>query len=358
VTIPRRGTAAPQRPDRSWHDRPHASSTTGARGHADAALPDHSRISPRVPGGGLRSGDPADPRHRRQLHDVEHRAIRARAAVHGDRPRPARPRQVRQAAGGLLGGGVRQRDAGPAQRSRRRAGDRRGAFAGRWRRDAVRLPVPPARRPADPRRRGRRHQGRQRGVAHRRDADGHRSPGPAAATPGAACAAGCGSRRGRAARQDRRGPRHPRHAPHPGRPARADRVVCVRPHTACRRRLARPGGDDAGPLLPHRIRSSTAHLGLTRFGHSRRPRPDGPLGDAGFPTRGVRRFGPLPLPRRPRPVRGGRREVHRLHRTRGVRQDLLRNLLRAGTSEQTITGSVGTRVAVLDAMGADERSAT
>jgi pimeloyl-ACP methyl ester carboxylesterase len=39
-------------------------------------------------------------------------------------------------------------------------------------------------------------------------------------------------------------------------------------------------------------------------------------------------------------------------------QDLLRNLLRAGISEQTITGSVGTRVAVLDAMGADERSAT
>jgi pimeloyl-ACP methyl ester carboxylesterase len=39
-------------------------------------------------------------------------------------------------------------------------------------------------------------------------------------------------------------------------------------------------------------------------------------------------------------------------------QDLLRNLLRAGISEQTITGSAGTRVAVLDAMGADERSAT
>lgn len=38
--------------------------------------------------------------------------------------------------------------------------------------------------------------------------------------------------------------------------------------------------------------------------------------------------------------------------------EVLRNLLRAGISENTITGTVGTRVAVLDAMGADERSAT
>ena len=33
-------------------------------------------------------------------------------------------------------------------------------------------------------------------------------------------------------------------------------------------------------------------------------------------------------------------------------------LLRAGISEGAISGSVDTRVAVLDAMGADERSAT
>ncbi len=39
-------------------------------------------------------------------------------------------------------------------------------------------------------------------------------------------------------------------------------------------------------------------------------------------------------------------------------QDMLRSLLRNGIREATITGSVGTRVAVLDAMGADERSAT
>ncbi len=39
-------------------------------------------------------------------------------------------------------------------------------------------------------------------------------------------------------------------------------------------------------------------------------------------------------------------------------QDYLRSLLRAGISESTISGSVDTRIAVLDAMGADERSAT
>jgi len=39
-------------------------------------------------------------------------------------------------------------------------------------------------------------------------------------------------------------------------------------------------------------------------------------------------------------------------------QELLRSLLRSGLKEDTITGSVDTRVAVLDAMSADERSAT
>lgn len=39
-------------------------------------------------------------------------------------------------------------------------------------------------------------------------------------------------------------------------------------------------------------------------------------------------------------------------------QEMLRRLLRTGISEKTITGSVDTRVAVLDAMGSDERSAT
>ena len=39
-------------------------------------------------------------------------------------------------------------------------------------------------------------------------------------------------------------------------------------------------------------------------------------------------------------------------------QEYLRSLLRSGITEGTISGSVDTRVAVLDAMGADERSAT
>jgi hypothetical protein len=39
-------------------------------------------------------------------------------------------------------------------------------------------------------------------------------------------------------------------------------------------------------------------------------------------------------------------------------QDNLRGLLRAGINEGTISGSLDTRVAVLDAMDADERSAT
>jgi hypothetical protein len=39
-------------------------------------------------------------------------------------------------------------------------------------------------------------------------------------------------------------------------------------------------------------------------------------------------------------------------------QEYLRGLLRAGIRESAISGSLDTRVAVLDAMGADERSAT
>ena len=39
-------------------------------------------------------------------------------------------------------------------------------------------------------------------------------------------------------------------------------------------------------------------------------------------------------------------------------QAALRELLRTGGGEQTVSGPVDTRVAVLDAMGSDERSAT
>ncbi len=46
------------------------------------------------------------------------------------------------------------------------------------------------------------------------------------------------------------------------RPARADRLVGVRPHTARRRRLARPGGHHARPMLFDGIRSRAIDLGL------------------------------------------------------------------------------------------------
>ena len=52
------------------------------------------------------------------------------------------------------------------------------------------------------------------------------------------------------------------------------------------------------------------------------------------------------------------RAVHRHHEPAEYDQELLRGLLRTGISEGAITGPLDTRVAVLDAMGADERSAT
>ncbi|EUA34479.1 alpha/beta hydrolase fold family hydrolase domain protein [Mycobacterium xenopi 4042] len=39
-------------------------------------------------------------------------------------------------------------------------------------------------------------------------------------------------------------------------------------------------------------------------------------------------------------------------------QDMLREMLRTGGGERTVSGPVGTRMAVLNAIGADERSAT
>ena len=72
-------------------------------------------------------------------------AARRRAtgrALHRHRPGPARARALREAAGRLLGGGVRQRDARPAERARGRPGHRRRALAGRRGGGAVRLPVP------------------------------------------------------------------------------------------------------------------------------------------------------------------------------------------------------------------------
>ena len=171
------------------------------------AVPHHSRLPARVPDRRVGSRDPADPRHRRQLHDVEQRAVQARSAVHRHRARPAGPREVRQAARRLLGGRLRQRHARPAQRARHRAGHRGRPLARRRRGHAIRLPVPAIGGPADPGRRRRRDQGRQRRAADRVAADGQRGARPAAAADGAARVAGGGTGRRRAVRLDRRRPR-------------------------------------------------------------------------------------------------------------------------------------------------------
>ena len=145
-----------------------------------AGVPDHSRLPARIPDRRVRSGAAADPRNRRQLHDVEHRAGQTRPAVHRDRARSARSRPVRQTPRRLLGGGLRQRHARPAQRARHRRGDGRRALPGRRCRDAVRLPVPATGGTADPGGRRRGDQGRQHRAALRLAADGRRGAGAAA----------------------------------------------------------------------------------------------------------------------------------------------------------------------------------
>ena len=70
--------------------------------------------------------------------------------VPGDRPRPARPRQLGQTTQRLLAGCVRGVAARPPRRTRRDTRDRRRAVAGRRDRDAVRLPAPRLLPAADP----------------------------------------------------------------------------------------------------------------------------------------------------------------------------------------------------------------
>ena len=115
------------------------------------------------------------------------------------------------------------------------------------------------------------------------------------------------------------GPRPARRAADPARSARADRLVGVRPHAAGRRGLARPGGHHARPMLFDGIRSGATDLGLARFGDPGQPRPDGARRDARFAAGDLRGLRAFPVPRRPRPLRRGRRAVHRFHRTRRVR---------------------------------------
>ena len=118
---------------------------------------------------------------------------------------------------------------------------------------------------------------------------------------------------------DRTRPRPARRAAHSRRPAGADRLLGVRPHAARGSGLARPGGHHAGPMLFDGIRSSATDLGLARLGDPGQPRADGARRDARLPAGDLRGFRALPVPRRSRPLRRGRRAVHRFDRTRRVR---------------------------------------
>ena len=124
----------------------------------------------------LRSRAAPAPRARVRPHHVGAGHRLARAPLHGDRPRPARPRGVRQAARGLQRRRLRQRHARPADRARHRPGERGGPQLRRRGGDAVRLPVPRAHRAAHP---GRLRRPRARGHARRSG----RSPRPASTRP-------------------------------------------------------------------------------------------------------------------------------------------------------------------------------
>ena len=250
---------------------------------------------------------------------MEQRAIHARPTVHRHRARPARPREVRQAARRLLRRGIRERHARPAQRARHRAGHGGRAFARRRRRDAVRLPVPAVGGPADSGRRGRGDQRRQLRASDRLPSDGHRGARGAAAAAGAARGAGGGTRRRTRDRQDRTGPRPARDAADPQGSTRADRILGVRAHAAGGRGLARAGGHHARPMLFDGIRSSAIDLGFARFGDPGQPRATRACRDARLAAGDLRRVRALPVPRRPRPLRRDRRTVHRLHRTGHLR---------------------------------------
>ena len=80
-------------------------------------------------------------------------------ALHGRRPRPARPRALGQAPWRLLAGRLRQRRAGPARRPRLRERDGGGPLVGGRHRASVRVPVPGVLRAAGARLQRRARQG-------------------------------------------------------------------------------------------------------------------------------------------------------------------------------------------------------
>ena len=144
----RRERSPHRRPGRSRGDPVSARRPPGGRVHG-AVL-----HRPRVPAGlrprRLGARPPAHPRHRRQLRLLATRRRAVGGAPHGHRPGPPRTRPLGEAESGLLGGGLRQRDARPPERAGGRPGHRRRAFAGRRRGGAVRLPVSRSLRAAGP----------------------------------------------------------------------------------------------------------------------------------------------------------------------------------------------------------------
>ena len=171
-------------------------------------------------------------------------------ALHRDRARPARPRQLRQAPRRLQRRRLRERDARPAERPGHRPGHRGRAQPRRRRGDAVRLPVPRAHRAA--------RAGRPRRLRPRGDAGDprrhHAGLPPAHGRPDAA---------GHPARVAGRPPRagadaHPAD-PRPGRGGRHHRVVRRQPDPgrdpargARRGRLEGPDHHHDRPRLPDR----------------------------------------------------------------------------------------------------------
>ena len=283
----------------------------------------------------------------------------AGAAIHRHRPRPAGPRQVGQAARRLLGRRLRQRHAGSAQRPRHRAGHRRRPLARRRGRHAIRLPVPAIGGPAHPRRVRRGDQGRQRRTADRVPAAWAPRHWPCCGCRW--CCPPCRWSGASAARCSA-----------PPASAATFPTCCGSSPTSPSRRRPRAFARTLRAVVDWRGQVVTmldrcyltesvpvqliwgSHDSVIPVSHAR-------MAHAAMPGAQLEVFegsGPLPLPRRSRPLRRDRREVHRIDRSRRLRPGHAAQSAARGRQRERPHGTIDDRVAVLDAMGADERSAT
>ena len=163
---------------------------------------------------------------------------------------------------------------------------------------------------------------------------------------------------GHGARIDRPGPRPAQRAADPGRPAGTDGLVGVQPHLAGGGGLARADRHHAGSMLFDR-----GHPGADRLGHQDVVVPvrHAWMAHAAMPGSRLEIFeGSGHFPFHDDPARFIDVVQRFIDTTEPAEYDqaALRELLRTGSGEQTVTGSADTRVAVLNAMGSDERSAT